>query len=100
MPSQITALSLARARKRIADSARAEDTRLSLSGLDLTSQDLNILIPDLTSFDDLRELDLSNNHLTVLPRQLVATLPRLRTLDLSDNQLRMVPPRAYEALGA
>ncbi|WP_411379973.1 NEL-type E3 ubiquitin ligase domain-containing protein [Pseudomonas sp. MPB26] len=70
------------------DAVFAHIRRLKLGGLDLTTTQLNEF---LSRFPQLRELDLSSNHLTELPQALEA-LRHLSELNLSGNQLTITTP--------
>lgn len=64
---------------------------LSLSNLNLTSEDLAGLMPKIKAIKTLRELDLRNNQLTTIPLELT-TLTNLKMLHLAGNQINEIPP--------
>ncbi len=66
--------------------------RLRLRGLRLTT-----LPSEIFDFENLRELDLSDNNLTSLPDSFGQKLKRLEILDLSNNQFASLPQSLIDA---
>ncbi len=64
---------------------------LQVTGLELSSLNLNALPPEIGSLTALQWLDLNNNQLTFLPPE-IASLTALEGLYLHNNQLRSLPP--------
>lgn len=65
------------------------ETLLSLKTLDLKSNKLSALSPDITMIQGLERLDLSNNNLASLPYEL-GTLTHLKGLGVEGNPLRAI----------
>jgi|GEM_PF-6487363 len=64
--------------------------KLKLVGLELTSSDLDALMPDIEGIEGLEGLFLGGNKLTTFPEGILQ-LSDLKILDLSNNNLRTVP---------
>ncbi|MCX2681915.1 leucine-rich repeat domain-containing protein [Galbibacter sp. EGI 63066] len=79
-----------RAREIINKAQLEGQEKVSLSQLELTTDDLRALLSDLTRCSNLNGLDLSNNELSGLPEE-IRELTNLIVLDLSDNSLSDFP---------
>ncbi|KNC77768.1 hypothetical protein, variant [Sphaeroforma arctica JP610] len=115
--------SLSNSSDRLPNANFAEDSALDLTGMDmwlpsrvayieaeLKQRELHVCIEEvsfrsnmlfkppefLTSFLNLRTLDLSNNNLSILPSGLATACRNLNRLGLSDNNFRRVPPGVKE----
>jgi hypothetical protein len=66
------------------------ETAVQLSGIDLSGCDLTITAGDVTLFDSMSSLlhvDLSHNHLSILPHNIFRSLHNLQSLNLESNVL-------------
>jgi len=77
---------MAPAPKKINLKDKVEDGEIDLSMLDLQ----DVPVKDIATIKKAHSLDLSNNHITVLPKNF-ATLVNIRKLDLSKNELKELP---------
>jgi hypothetical protein len=68
------------------ETGKSEEESLSLEGLGLTT-----VPPFISLFQNLKELNLSRNHLRYLFFPRLADMPQLEVLDLSDNPLQEIP---------
>ncbi|CAF3832853.1 unnamed protein product, partial [Rotaria sordida] len=69
---------------------------INLSTLTLTSNKLRCLPDQMKNLENLRHLDLSNNQLNQLNKDLFLKLNHLETLNLSNNLLEDLPPFSPE----
>ena len=96
MPATEISETLKEARERIElwkseNPASLQETQsLNLSGIGLTDQDMQDLMPDLEALPNLEMLVLENNRLTRLP-ETIGRLQSLHGLGLTNNQLTELP---------
>ncbi|MEM9000326.1 MAG: leucine-rich repeat domain-containing protein [Bacteroidota bacterium] len=81
---------LTEANNRIGMAFAEGSNTLKLSGLELTTDDLNQLLPRLKRLNCLEELDLSNNEFRALPDG-IGNLTDLTNLNISGNGLERLP---------
>lgn len=82
---------IAEAEKRIKNAKGQYSDNLTLSDLELTSEELEALAPKIKEIKTLTELDIRKNKLTYLPLA-ITELTKLTFLHLSENQLTHLPP--------
>ena len=80
------------AKEKILKALRTNAEKLGLSGLNLTD------VPPLDALANLKDLDLSNNELSTLPRGCFTGLTSLEYLNLKENQLSTLPPGCFTGL--
>ncbi len=74
---------------------RTQGDSLDLSGLQLTSlQGLDFIV----GIDNITELNLSNNALTIILNDIFRIIPRLQVLKLNGNQISRIEPLAFNNL--
>ena len=77
--------------KQTIEHARGQrESELSLNGLDLSDEDLTILMPEIIQLTQLTKLDLSFNRLTTLPQD-IGKLTELRFLSIEKINSRIYP---------
>jgi Leucine-rich repeat (LRR) protein len=81
--------------RKIINTARTENSEtLDLSLLELTTEDLVKLIPEIAELSNLTELNIFKNPFTALPES-INQLSNLTVLDLSDTELTTLPESLF-----
>ncbi len=97
-PAQLTHLSLAFNRLRVASIAHVCASFAQLVSLNLSHNELSALPPQMRLLSQLRNLNLSDNELGGGANwSVLASLPALTELDLSENRFAQIPSFAVES---